>query len=201
MNSQIQYYFNQPNSTSDVALNFTYYIYLTQVSEYLHVLTIPVLQWWIFTTLPGQSSHVHSNGLWVLSPQSEQPVWQRRAHDGRTLLAAQWHLAGTQLVISQWVDSTMLDCPRSLPCIQSYRPFIIDYDGSWKMLHYYAKKFFAPNMISMAIEAKNLTVYSVIDDAKFPSTSLLTIYCHSWDSLSPKSKFPSAVKVVSIYYI
>ncbi|XP_067931655.1 beta-mannosidase-like [Watersipora subatra] len=61
----------------------------------------------------------------------------------------------------------------------------LEYSGKWKMLHYYAKKFFAPEMISMSIEADNLTIYVVMDsDNGFPYN--LTLYCFSWDSYEAK---------------
>ncbi|ESP02846.1 hypothetical protein LOTGIDRAFT_212346 [Lottia gigantea] len=40
----------------------------------------------------------------------------------------------------------------------------IDYDMKWKMLHYYAKKFYDPNLISPYIDGNNLTVYLVLDE-------------------------------------
>ncbi|KAK6181474.1 hypothetical protein SNE40_009317 [Patella caerulea] len=40
----------------------------------------------------------------------------------------------------------------------------IDFDVKWKMLHYYAKKFFNPNLISPYLEDNNLNIYMVIDE-------------------------------------
>lgn len=40
----------------------------------------------------------------------------------------------------------------------------IDYSGRWKMLHYYALKFFNPLLISAFLEGDNLNVYIVVDE-------------------------------------
>ncbi|XP_071100815.1 beta-mannosidase-like [Haliotis cracherodii] len=40
----------------------------------------------------------------------------------------------------------------------------IDYTGKWKMLHYYARKFFAPVLISPFIDGNFLNIYMVVDE-------------------------------------
>ncbi|XP_041374637.1 beta-mannosidase-like [Gigantopelta aegis] len=40
----------------------------------------------------------------------------------------------------------------------------IDYEGKWKMLHYYARKFFSPTLISPYIASGNLSVSVVVDE-------------------------------------
>ncbi|XP_050404804.2 beta-mannosidase isoform X1 [Patella vulgata] len=40
----------------------------------------------------------------------------------------------------------------------------IDYDLKWKMIHYYARHFFDPNLISPYINGTNLNIYMVIDE-------------------------------------
>ncbi|XP_064595240.1 beta-mannosidase-like [Liolophura sinensis] len=39
----------------------------------------------------------------------------------------------------------------------------IEYGGKWKMLHYYAKRFFAPNLISPYLDGNIFKVYMVVD--------------------------------------
>ncbi|XP_071101412.1 beta-mannosidase-like [Haliotis cracherodii] len=40
----------------------------------------------------------------------------------------------------------------------------IDYTGKWKMLHYYARKFFAPVLISPFTDDNSLNIYMVVDE-------------------------------------
>ncbi|XP_046381203.2 beta-mannosidase-like isoform X2 [Haliotis rufescens] len=40
----------------------------------------------------------------------------------------------------------------------------IDYKGKWKMLHYYARKFFAPVLISPFMDGNVLNIYMVVDE-------------------------------------
>ena len=63
------------------------------------------------------------------------------------------------------------------------------------MLHYYAKKFFAPTALSMAIESGNLTIY-LIQDVVDPVPHKLTLYCFSWNSFSAKYIHEVPVKLV-----
>lgn len=65
------------------------------------------------------------------------------------------------------------------------------------MLHYYAKKFFAPKMLSMAVEFNNLTVYLVADNYTERNAEILTLACHSWSSFKPLSSIDMPVPSVS----
>lgn len=59
----------------------------------------------------------------------------------------------------------------------------IEYGGRWKMLHYYAKKFFAPTLISVYLEGDNLLVY-VVNEGFEPITSgSAVINLHRYDTL------------------
>nr|CAD7205356.1 unnamed protein product [Timema douglasi] len=65
----------------------------------------------------------------------------------------------------------------------------IEFDGRWKMLHYYAKNFFAPFLISPYISpAGNLEIVLLSDtvtDTSINTVSTVTVY--RWSSLEPVS--------------
>ena len=61
--------------------------------------------------------------------------------------------------------------------------FFAEYGGKWKMLHYYAKDFFAPTSLYIAIESGNLTVYLIRDTDRSYESGTLTITCQPWSSL------------------
>ena len=61
--------------------------------------------------------------------------------------------------------------------------FFAEYGGKWKMLHYYAKDFFAPTTLYIAIESGNLTVYLIRDTDRSYESGTLTITCQPWSSL------------------
>lgn len=42
--------------------------------------------------------------------------------------------------------------------------FISEYGGKWKMLHYFARKFFAPILISPYVDNSDLKVFLVVDE-------------------------------------
>ncbi|XP_072031155.1 beta-mannosidase-like [Amphiura filiformis] len=58
----------------------------------------------------------------------------------------------------------------------------IEYGGKWKMLHYYAKNFFAPVLASGMVQDKQLYVY-VITDVQDLQNCKLRINIHKWDTL------------------
>ncbi|XP_077528350.1 beta-mannosidase-like [Haemaphysalis longicornis] len=61
----------------------------------------------------------------------------------------------------------------------------IDYGGHWRMLHYFAKKFFSPVIVSPYTDRGDIKVY-VINDKLTPITNAsLKIYQHNWDTFSP----------------
>ncbi|XP_063774379.1 beta-mannosidase isoform X2 [Pseudophryne corroboree] len=60
----------------------------------------------------------------------------------------------------------------------------IEYGGKWKMLHYYAKDFFAPVATSAFEDQEVLHIYGVSDLLKDYSFKL-TIKVYKWDSLIP----------------
>ncbi|XP_075550188.1 beta-mannosidase-like [Dermacentor variabilis] len=64
----------------------------------------------------------------------------------------------------------------------------IDYTGEWKMLHYFAKRFYAPLLVSPYEEAGRLVVY-VLDDLYHdePYDLLLEVKLYHYASLEPKT--------------
>ncbi|XP_071974794.1 beta-mannosidase isoform X3 [Engystomops pustulosus] len=60
----------------------------------------------------------------------------------------------------------------------------IEYGGKWKMLHYYAKDFFAPVAASAVEDNNTLTIYGV-SDLLTDCSLKLTIKVYRWDSLVP----------------
>ena len=50
----------------------------------------------------------------------------------------------------------------------------LEYGGKWKMLHYFAKKFFGPTLISPYIDGENVTVYYISDRMRGNSLTTAT---------------------------
>ncbi|CAN2388937.1 Mannosidase, partial [Pristimantis euphronides] len=63
----------------------------------------------------------------------------------------------------------------------------IEYGGKWKMLHYYAKDFFAPVATSAFEDQETLNIYGVSDQPTECSFQL-AILVYKWDSLVPVCK-------------
>ncbi|KAH7945806.1 hypothetical protein HPB49_015839 [Dermacentor silvarum] len=58
----------------------------------------------------------------------------------------------------------------------------IEYGGRWKMLHYFAKKFFSPVLVSPFINGTDLRVF-VVNDKRFPLEDVsLSIIVYKWTS-------------------
>ncbi|XP_037517052.1 beta-mannosidase-like [Rhipicephalus sanguineus] len=74
----------------------------------------------------------------------------------------------------------------------------IDYAGEWKMLHYFAKRFFAPLLVSPYEEGGRLVVY-VLDDLyrDEPYDLLLEVKLYHYASLEPKSSLTHNITVSS----
>ncbi|XP_043477175.1 beta-mannosidase [Leptopilina heterotoma] len=70
----------------------------------------------------------------------------------------------------------------------------IEFGGRWKMLHYFARDFFAPVIVSSRLSlARDLTIY-IISDLHRPLKDLsLTLNIYKWTSIIPVSiqKFPN----------
>jgi len=77
---------------------------------------------------------------------------------------------------------------------------VIDYDGRWKVLHYYAKKFFSPVLVSpIKVSEQQLDVY-IISDLLIDVQVSLDIFLYSWDSIEPVNVTSSTHLVVSNFY-
>jgi len=73
----------------------------------------------------------------------------------------------------------------------------IDYGMKWKMVHYYARNFFSPILVSPVIDGETLKVY-VISDSVEPLTDVsLLIDLHSWQSLAPVYSYNIPLKTIS----
>ncbi|KAK4290007.1 hypothetical protein Pmani_037073 [Petrolisthes manimaculis] len=59
----------------------------------------------------------------------------------------------------------------------------IEYGGRWKMLHYYAKNFFAPVITSTYMDTDNVKVYVVSDEIGDVKNAKLTLKLHRYDQL------------------
>ncbi|XP_053986263.1 beta-mannosidase [Hylaeus volcanicus] len=61
----------------------------------------------------------------------------------------------------------------------------IDFDGRWKMLHYYAKDFFAPIIVTYYVRGTNLAIY-VVSDKLYPVlNTCLEVNLYTWNSMIP----------------
>lgn len=73
----------------------------------------------------------------------------------------------------------------------------IDYGMKWKMVHYFAKNFFAPILVSPFIEGETLKV-SIISDSLEPLDGVsLLIDVHSWSSLEPVLSYNIPLKTIA----
>ncbi|XP_063217719.1 beta-mannosidase-like [Bacillus rossius redtenbacheri] len=63
----------------------------------------------------------------------------------------------------------------------------IEFGGRWKMLHYYARKFFAPVMVSALVTpAGRLEVHVVSDLRHELPNATVTVRVHSWSQFEPR---------------
>ncbi|XP_071481177.1 beta-mannosidase-like [Diadema antillarum] len=60
----------------------------------------------------------------------------------------------------------------------------IEYGDKWKMLHYYAKDFFAPAMLSGVVQDGDLLIYGISDTHTFSNATYL-LSVRSWSSFTP----------------
>lgn len=75
-----------------------------------------------------------------------------------------------------------------------------DFNNKWKMLHYYAKNFFAPVIVTSRLNsARDLDLYVISDLLTTTYNATLTITVYAWDSLEPVSIETNTVDVVSFY--
>lgn len=74
-----------------------------------------------------------------------------------------------------------------------------EYGGRWKILHYYAKKFFSPVLVSPnKVSDKVLDVY-IISDLLYDVPDVeLEVSIYSWDSFDPISVVQSKHNLVRL---
>ncbi|KAJ9591466.1 hypothetical protein L9F63_002072 [Diploptera punctata] len=61
----------------------------------------------------------------------------------------------------------------------------IEYSGKWKMIHYFAKDFFAPVLVSPFVTSDGVLEVHLISDKLEDLESQLTIFVYQWNSLTP----------------
>ena len=78
----------------------------------------------------------------------------------------------------------------------------LDYYGRWKALHYYARRFYAPVLISPRLEEGNLAVY-IVSDKTSPTVATLRVRLMSFDGavLSDKSQPVEIAPLASKVYL
>ncbi|CAL7949982.1 unnamed protein product [Xylocopa violacea] len=61
----------------------------------------------------------------------------------------------------------------------------IDFNGRWKMLHYYAVEFFAPIIVTYYVENMDLSVY-IVSDKLYPIKNVtLEVNLYAWNNMKP----------------
>lgn len=61
-----------------------------------------------------------------------------------------------------------------------------DIENRWKMLHYYAKDFFAPVIVTSHLSASNeLSIYVVSDREEFLRNCTVKLHLYKWESMKP----------------
>ena len=77
-----------------------------------------------------------------------------------------------------------------------------DYCGQWKMLHYFAKNFFAPIIVSpeISIDQNYVSLYIVVDGTVESKNANLLFKIYDWSNKNwyPYHTIISSVKLVSI---
>ncbi|XP_066904163.1 beta-mannosidase [Halyomorpha halys] len=76
----------------------------------------------------------------------------------------------------------------------------IDYCGQWKMLHYYAKDFFAPVIVSpeISVDRETMSIYIVVDGYAPKKSANLTFNMYNWTNInwSPFQKITLQVNLI-----
>lgn len=64
----------------------------------------------------------------------------------------------------------------------------LEFGGKWKMLHYFARNFFAPALVSPSVTAAGELEVHLISDYLDNKETLLNVSVYKWDSLTPISQ-------------
>lgn len=78
---------------------------------------------------------------------------------------------------------------------------LAEFGGKWKMLHYFAKKFFSPVLVSPELTAYDeLHVYLISDLLKDVQGVQLNITVYSWDDFQPRKVISLNETLVSLFF-
>lgn len=79
----------------------------------------------------------------------------------------------------------------------------IDYGGHWRMLHYFAKKFFSPVIVSPYQEGSDVKVYVINDNLEPITQATLDISQYNWETFHPvgMKKISFAVPAASSFEV
>ncbi|CAK9808196.1 MANBA [Anthophora plagiata] len=65
----------------------------------------------------------------------------------------------------------------------------IDFNGRWKMLHYYAVEFFAPVIVTYYVKEMDLSI-CIVSDKLYPITDItLEVNLYTWNSMKPVQSY------------
>ncbi|XP_040822704.1 beta-mannosidase [Ochotona curzoniae] len=64
----------------------------------------------------------------------------------------------------------------------------LEYGGKWKMLHYFARRFFAP-LLPVGFERQDVLHIYAVSDLQWDANVTLTVRVHAWSSLKPVCSF------------
>lgn len=85
--------------------------------------------------------------------------------------------------------------------IIDFRIFL-EFTGRWKMLHYYAKEFFSPILVSPRLMYnREISTFIINDGVPNIVNAMLTVDTFRWDSLTPISSVNTSVTVVNVLNI
>ncbi len=73
-----------------------------------------------------------------------------------------------------------------------------DYEGRWKLAHYFAARFFADPMLSVIREQSNVAIYTVSDSLSPVDDVTLVIQVWTWSGASPLLHKSSNILIVSL---
>lgn len=75
--------------------------------------------------------------------------------------------------------------------------FVLDFEQNWKMLHYYAKDFFAPLIITSTVKTDRSVDIFLINDLLPIYNASVFINVYNWKSFNPIDSINLTVNIVS----
>lgn len=74
---------------------------------------------------------------------------------------------------------------------------IVEFDGKWKMLHYYAKQFFASVIVTGDLQSSGKITVNVISDLTYDLPNIeFRMDVYKWDSMNPVGTITEIITVV-----